>query len=409
MLRKFTISAVAVCLLPFAGSVATASPQEQQAAEKPAATEKRPKDQAEYELANKTFTAAGSGDWKTVLDTLSQWKEKYPESAYKEDWIRLELRGYQNTGQREKAIEIAETILKDQPGDFESNFLITTLVPQLGDAATPKLDTGMKAASELLKGKPAGLNDQQWAGVKGQVTLAAHQTLGWSHMQRKENEKAEEQFIKILELNPNNAQVSYWLGNVVLAQNDPDKNELALYSFARAAVYEGEGALNAEGRAQVRKYLEKVYNTYAGTTDDLQATLLDPAKENPLPPADLKIKPAAVREFEKEQAFRDANPLLVVYLDLKEALLSEKGDAIWSDLKGKLTPEMALYVVGMDSARPQVLSLSSTPDGPTEVVLSLANRLRAGPARGKKLKIDGVASNLTKDPFKLSLTGGRLR
>jgi len=409
MLRKFTTCAAAACLLFTAAATATPLPQEQAAEAAAAPAEKRPKDQAEYELANKTFTAAGSGDWKTVLDTLGQWREKYPESAYKEDWIRLELRGYQNTGQKEKAIEIAETILKDKPGDFESNFLITTLVPQLGDAATSKLDTGMKSSRELLKGKPADLNDQQWAGVQSQVTLAAHQTLGWSHMQKKDNPAAEKEFLEILKLNPKNAQVSYWLGNVVLAQNDPDKNELALYSFARAAVYEGEGALPAEGRQQVRKYLEKVYNSYAGTTEDLQATLLDPAKNNPLPPAGLKIKPAAIRAFEKEQAFREANPLLVAYLDLKEALLSEKGDGIWADLKGKLTPEMALYVVGMDSARPQVLSLSSKPDGATEVVLSLENRLRAGPARGKKIKIDGVASSLTKDPFKLGLSSGRLK
>jgi hypothetical protein len=69
---------------------------------------------------------------------------------------------------------------------------------------------------------------------------------------------------------------------------------------------------------------------------------------------------------------------------------------------------MALYVVGMDSDRPQTLSLATEPGGAAEVTLNLENRLRAGPARGKRLEFDGVAASMTKEPFKLVLNGGHV-
>ncbi|MCB1021708.1 MAG: hypothetical protein H6509_08820 [Bryobacterales bacterium] len=378
---------------------ATPSPQE--------ANEKRPKDQKEYELANKTFTAVQGGDWKTALAGLDEWKKEYPDSAYKEDWPRIYLRGYQQTAQKEKAIAQAKEILSGAPDDFESNFAIISLVPTLGTPNDGQLNDAIAASKTLLKGKPSTLNDQQWAQVEKQVTTTAHQTLGWIHMQRKENVDAEKEFKETLKINPNLAQVSYWLGDVVLKQGDPNKNELALFSFARAAAYDGEGSLNAQGREQVDAYLKKVYARYTGGEDGLDELKVQ-AKTQPLPPAGLKIESAEVRRFKSEQKSREDNPLLWKYKDLKASLVAANGDAIWGELQGKLTPKMALYVVGMDSDRPQTLTLATEAGGPAEVTLNLENRLRAGPARGKRIEFDGVASSLTKEPFKLVLNGGHV-
>ncbi|MEZ5364526.1 MAG: hypothetical protein R2748_19885 [Bryobacterales bacterium] len=106
MLKNLTNIAVTACLLLLVTGAATPSPQE--------ANEKRPKDQKEYELANKTFTAVQGGDWKTALAGLDEWKKEYPDSAYKEDWPRIYLRGYQQTGQKEKAIAQAKEILSER-------------------------------------------------------------------------------------------------------------------------------------------------------------------------------------------------------------------------------------------------------------------------------------------------------
>jgi hypothetical protein len=69
---------------------------------------------------------------------------------------------------------------------------------------------------------------------------------------------------------------------------------------------------------------------------------------------------------------------------------------------------MRLYVVSADSARPTTLQLSSKKGGPVEVVLDLENRLRSAPALGSKVKFEGVAASLAKNPFRLGLTDGKI-
>ncbi len=398
MLKRLTNIAVVVCALLIATSAAMPSPQETK--------EKQPKDQAEYELINKAFKETNP---QTKLQLLSEWQEKYPESDYKDDRLRLFMRTHQAAGDKDKTLATAKDVLEQHPGDFEANFTIAGMIPTLGKTDPATLKDGAEAAEALLKGKPSTLTDEQWNQVKNQVLLTAHQTLGWIHMQKKENVPAEKEFKEVLALNPNLAQVSYWLGNVVLAQGDPDKNELALFSFARASSYTGEGSLNEQGRKQVDEYFTKVYKKYAGDNTDAEiAQLKEQAKTQALPPATLKIKPKDLREFEADQAARKASPLLYVFLDLKDQLVGAQGDQIWSDLHGKLTPKMQLYVVGSDSARPSVISLSSKQGGPAEVVLNLENRLRAAPGNGSKVTFEGVASDLSKSPFKLTLTGGHV-
>ncbi len=397
MLKRFTNAAVIVCALLLVASAAFPSPQE-------AAKEKAPKDMAEYELIDKTYKET---DPAAKLQLLAEWKEKYPESDFKDDRLRMIMQTNQQAGTLAEAIASAKEVLAQFPGDFAANFTIASLTPALNNKAPDALAAGEKAATALVSGtKPETLSDEQWNSVKGQIMLTAHQTLGWIHMQREDNVKAENEFKTVLGMNPNNGQVSYWLGNVVLAQGDPDKNELALFSFARAAVYEGEGALPAEGRKQVSDYLSTVYGKYAGTQEGLD-NLKQAALKQPLPPPGLVIESASVREFKAEQARRKAEPLLYKFIDLRDALTGSRGDATWAELQGKVSPQMELYVIGVDSDRPQVVNLGSKPDGPTEVVLNLENRLRAAPARGSKFKFEGVASNLAKSPFKLTLTAGQ--
>jgi tetratricopeptide (TPR) repeat protein len=397
MLKKFTHAAVIVCALLLASSAALPSPQE--------AAEKKPKDMAEYELLSKTFKEI---DPATKLQLLSEWKEKYPESEFKEDRLRLFMRTHQQAGDNEATISGAKDVLAEYPGDFEANFIIATVTPSLGSTDAVVLATGEKAASSIIStGQPSTLTDDQWGQVKGQVLTASHQTLGWIHMQRKDNVKAEGEFKEVLDMSPNVAQVSYWLGNVVSAQGDPDKVELALFCFARAATYTGEGALAEAGRNQVDEYLTNIYVKFTGTEEGLDE-LKAVAMTQPLPPANLVIESASIREFKAEERLRDANPLVYVFNDLRDTLKGPNGDATWGDLQAKLTPKMALYLLGSDSARPSVLNLGSSADGELEVVLNLENRLRAAPAHGSKIQFEGVASRLTKEPFRLTLTAGKI-
>ncbi len=408
MLKRFTHIALSTCLLLLVTVAAVPSPQEQK-------KEKAPKDQQEYDLINKAITEADAAKKIQVLD---QWKEKYAESDYAEDRLRLYLASYQQTNQLPKAVETAKDLLKQVPGDFSANYTIALLTPFLGATTPQAFADGDTAAKALLGGaidkqfrpenKQATVAQADWENAKKQAQASAHQTLGWVAMQKKDNLLAEKELKQVLELNPDSGQVSYWLGDVVLKQGDPNKNELALFSFARAAMHEGKGALPPESRKQVDEYLTKVYSKYTGTEDGL-GELKQLAKTRALPPVDLKIESAEVRTFKAEQQARKDNPLLYRFIDLKTQLTGGNGDSIWGDLRGKLTPEMRLFVVGSDPPdRPQTIHLSSKKGGSVEVVLNLENRSREAIGSGREIRFEGVASNLTKQPFRLTLTDGKI-
>jgi tetratricopeptide (TPR) repeat protein len=405
MLRRLTNLVLAAGLLMFVTAVAV--PQ--------AAKEKQVKDQQEYDLIN---GAIAETDPAKKLQILDQWKEKYAESDYAEDRLRMYLASYQQTNQAPKAVETAKELLKMVPGDFSANYSIALLTPFLGSTSPQVFSDGEAAAKALLGGaiekqfapanKQAAVSQADWDNAKKQAVTSSHQTLGWIAMQKKDNTAAEEQFKKVLELNPSAGQVSYWLGDVVLKQGNPNKNELALFSFARAAVYEGPGALPPESRKQVADYLAKVYSKYAGTEEGLPE-IKQMAKTRALPPADLKIESADVRAFNKEQQARKENPLLYTFIDLKANLTGANGEGIWADLNGKLTPQMQLYVVSADPPdRPQTIHLSSKQGGPVEVVLNLENRLREGVGSGRRIRFEGVAANISRQPFRLTLNDGKI-
>lgn len=401
MLKRVTNIALAATLLLLVTGAAVPSPQD--------AAEKRPKDTKEYELITAVLKET---DANKKLQLLDEWEKGYAETAYGTERVQAFMRAHQQGGHAKETVEFAKKYLALMPGDLEANIAITSmttaLYPAAGDAEKPEiLKDGETAASALLSAsKPAQVSDEQWNTAKSQIALTAHQTLGWIAMQRQDHAKAEAQFKKVLEMNPKSAQVSYWLGTELIAQGDSEKNEMALFSLARAVAYEGEGALPPEGRQQVDEYLTKVYSTYAGTTEGLD-DLKMMAKNQPLPPANLEIKSASIRKFEEIQKSRAENPQLWAFLDLKKALQGPQGDTVWADLKGKVTPKMRLYVVSA-AARSKTISLSSEEGGPVEVVLDLANMMRTGVNSGRQITFDGVATSLTKEPFKLTLTEGEV-
>ncbi len=144
-----------------------------------ALAEKRPADRAEFELINKTYKET---DPATKLQLLAEWEEKYPESDFKDDRLRLLMQTYQQVGSLPEAVATAKKVLALFPGDFAANFMIAKHTPALNSTAADVLSAGEEAASALISGgKPAAPSVDQW----GQVLLTAQQTLDWIHAQRK--------------------------------------------------------------------------------------------------------------------------------------------------------------------------------------------------------------------------------
>ena len=142
MLRRCTYIALSGSLLLLLAAAALPSPQEKK--------EKRPKDQQEYELINKTFKET---DAAKRLQFLDQWKEKYAETAFAEERVRFYMASYQQTSQGAKAIESAKELLKMIPGDFSANFTIASLTPFLQKSDAQTYSDGVTASNALLQSR----------------------------------------------------------------------------------------------------------------------------------------------------------------------------------------------------------------------------------------------------------------
>ena len=403
-LNKATHVALTVCLLLMVAAVAIPNPQEKQY-----------KDRAEYDIISKVYAEQ---DPTAKLGLLDEWKQKYPETDYSMERMRFYLDSYRRTNQTSNSVAAAKEILAAVPNDFAAYSVITLYTPFLGSSDSAVINDGTEAANALLKlippqfaTKPDTVAQEQWDAQRNQLEVAAHKMIGWGRMQNKDHAGAEEAFTKLLEIDPSNGQVSYWLGQEVLAQSDVEKFDLAFFSFARAAIYDGPNSMPAEGRAQISDYVQNLLKkNYGDAAFDLYWPKIEEmARAGALPSERIELKSSQQLQFEADQASRKQYPLLWVFKDLRTALTGAQGEQTWSQLRGALTPEMQLYVVSTEPPeRPGIVRLSSEQGGSIEVVVNLANRLRNPLPRGRLATIEGVAGSLTRSPFRLTLNDGSL-
>jgi hypothetical protein len=360
------------------------------------------KDRAEYDLYD---TINKTTDNAKKLELLREWKTKYPDSGFKEVRYQLLLVTHQQLGQLKELMGVAKEFLGEFPNHLQGLYWITYLTPSLNDNSPGALADGEKAATALLElvknpsSKPANVPDAQWETTKVELTGMSHKTLGWVAMQRKDNVKAEEQFKASLAVNKSQGEVSYWLGTVILAQKVPEKQAAALYHFARAAAYDGQGSLNAQGRQQVLDYLKKVYIPFHGSDEGLDE-ILNRAKNDPMPPPGFKIVSKQEIEFQKEEDFRKNEPELYLWKGLK-AQLVEGGESYFKErMLNTDFPKMKGTVISARPERaPKEIVIAMLEQGVPEATLVMEKPLRRAPEEGTVIYFQGVPKSYQSSPF----------
>ena len=219
------------------------------------APQKKVKDQGEYDI----YTAVSKEtDPNKQLQLLQTWKEKYPDSDFKEDRAAMVAQDYAKLGKPAEAIKAAQDVLAVNPKNLAALVTIVNNAIHVNPPTPESLSAGEQAANSLLNNldalKPEGVKDADWNTAKTQIQQLALTTLGWVKMQQKQNDAAEDAFKKVLQANPNNGQVSYWLGTVLYAQK---KYVPGLFEFARAAVFSGTGALPDSVRQSADQFLQR--------------------------------------------------------------------------------------------------------------------------------------------------------
>ncbi len=369
------------------------------------------KDRAEYDLYD---AATKATDNAKKIEILNNWAQKYPTSDYKMERLQLMLIAYNAQKQFDKVLETGSEILEIDAKNLQTLVLMTSAGMQLPKITPEQTALVQKAAraltTDLDSMKPAGVADDAWEKSKPEVLTLAHTTLGYLAMQQKQNAEAEKEFTAALKANPNNGQVSYWLGTVILAQRNPDTQVTGLYHIARAASYTGPNAYPDAARKAASDFLTKAYTTYHGSAEGLDE-VRKIAAANAFPPEGFKIKSSVELQAEDEEAFKRANPMLALWQTVKKELTGATGTAYFEGgVKGALLPGGAGGVTKFKAT----LVAAKPPKNPKELVVAVQDE--AGDATlqiveealvgsapvGTVLEFEGVPVAYSTSPYMLT-------
>jgi tetratricopeptide (TPR) repeat protein len=415
--------------LAFVAAMGLLAPQVSRAAQdkpadQPAENKKVAKDQQEADLIN---SLPKETDPAKRLATLDKWKAGYPETAFSTEREAAYLATYQELKKPRETVDTANQILKRDPNNFDALRAILIWVPQLGTPPPQAdMDNAEKVANHFIHdadqifttaNKPPYMNDQQWQGAKEPMRAFSQRTIGMMYAAKKDNERAETELTKALQMSPNDSQIAYQLGAAILAQNKtkPEKQPLALFYYARAAAYDGQGSLPAANRQQIQGFVSRAYTTYHGSNEGFDK-LLATAKANATPPADFRIDSTAdiaTAKAKAEEEAAKANPMLAMWKTIKTGLTGDNPDQFFeSTVKDAALPGGANGVTKFKgkliSAKPETR--------PKELVIAVEKgdvadctiKIDEGTLPGKmdpggEIEFEGVAKAYTKEPYTLTL------
>ena len=367
------------------------------------------KDRAEYDLYDAILKDTNP---KTKLEKLQQWQTQYPSSEWAGVRKQLFLTTNAAANMPKEVFDSAKVILADDPNNFAARYYIMLFTQQrYGQDQSPEvLDLGEKAATSILAGidkAPPNVTEEQWKTSRPQVELLAHVNLGFIAMQRKNWDVAETEFTKSLDMNPNNGQVDYWMGFSIASEKKTERIPTALFYFARAATYEGQGAMDPAGRKQALDYVKRQYKIYHGSDEGFDKLVA--AAKAPKPPADFKIEDVATIAKEnigKEEEWAKAHPQEALWKSIKQALTGPDGATYFgSSMKDALLPTLKGRVVSMTPAlKPKTIVLAmddgSTPPNTTgDATLKFDAPLAGKVDVGTELTFEGVPENFTASPL----------
>jgi tetratricopeptide (TPR) repeat protein len=370
--------------------------------------EKKVKDQQEYDLYKNSTTTT---DAAKRLPFLDQWKEKYPDSDFKEERLVIYQTTYQALGQTAKAVETAKEILAMDSKEVNALYFLT-MYGQIQPPTPDSMASGEKAAQSLLVAeKPAAVKDDDWKKIKADMTFKAHKTLAFIAMQKKQPEAAEQELAKCLTEDPSQAQCSYDLGNAILAQHKMERQSEVLYHWARAGSLTGPGAIPEPNHKQVDAFFVKQYSAFHGPDDAGLKDLRAQAVAQPMPPAGFKIKNKNEIAAENEEKAAKADPQLALWKSIKDQLTADAGQQYFdSSVKGAALPGGANGVTKFKGTlisqkpalNPKELVVGITKPDTPEVTLKLETALRGKADPGTVIEFEGVPSAFAKDPFMLT-------
>lgn len=397
-------------------------------AQDPKPAEKHVKDQAEYDMFNAVKMDMAQNNGGKMVQDLDAWKQKYPDSEFKNDRELLYVQAYNLAKQYDKALDKSKELMGTDlnamfPGTEQKQILTlyfsaVTAGLQYPNATPEQLATAVDASHKILdyKQTPPGVAADAWAPAKKQLDTAADAMLyraavmPAAQAQQKSDWPAAETAWKAASTQfPDKSAIPYNLGVVLQKQH---KDDLALWEFARAVTLDPTLGGTAKA-ADVTGFLAKYYRGVHGGDDGLDQ-LEQQAKASAEPPAGFHVQTAMEIAEAKEKEFETSHPDIALWMKLKATLNSDQGPQYFdSSMKGAEVPELTGTVLESKCRSKELQVAVPLPDATgapvPEITLKLTNAAgAASPLTGKaetgRITFKAVADSFTKDPFMLTMT-----
>ena len=385
----------------------------------PAAPAKKFKDDKE---TTEAVAANNEKDPKAQLEKLDLWKHDYPETEYDVDRLTLYYTAYGALKQYHDQLLAGEEIRKKLPDKLMALRSVLVAFGQIQSPSSEDRAIAESAADYIVEhpdtvfapdqAKLAGMTDEQWKALKPQMLVYAN-----GQIDKIAEDQGPDAVLALLKKDPSRVQLNGWLGQRYVGEGskDPTKIVLALFHYARVAVYDGPNAATAAIKASAKKYFDKQYNGYHGSMDGADQVLAA-AKASPVPPSGFDIESItsiSSRKIQEDEEKRKANPMMTLWADTKKALTGDGGPAYFDQIKDAEMPGTAIpgvtnfkgKIISMTPAnRPKKIVLAIEKDGVADCTLLFEAPLAGNMDVGKELEFDGAVKEFTKDPYMLTFT-----
>jgi hypothetical protein len=369
-------------------------------------------DRGEYDLVLTIRTEAAPQKRLALLD---QWKAKYPKTELQQVRLELYLSAWQSLGDSPRMLAVAGEMISGGADNLVGLYWYTLLVPEAKEVSADLLDAGEKAARQLLAGldtyfapaaKPEGTAPEVWPKRRSEAEFLAHRTLGWIRWQRADYPAAEAEFNTCLKQDPNRAEISAWLGAVLILDRQPASQVPSLWHLARAASYRGGGALPDAQRRQLGPVLERLYTAYHGETAGLDQLRIASVTAT-FPPAGFDIESASAALLRKQdEELTRTNPQLASWLRIRRRLEAPDGEAYFAASLRNTALPMRLkgtLLRATPTGKPAELVLGVGDAAAEEVVLKLDTPFSQGAENGTVLEFEGTFDAFSKAPYTLTI------
>ena len=381
------------------------------------------KDPAEYNDYMSALNITNSAGKAAAMEAFAS---KYPASVVRVDALEQAMAAYQDAMNAQKVELMASQLLEIDPGNIRALAVATAFARSEANSGNAvKLKETCANSQKGIQAlpswpRPEGTSEAEFATVRNQMAQIFYGAAGFCALQDKDYATASANYLKAMELEPNDFQNAFQLSIAKLEQNPLDP---VGFWYCGKAVNTALGQKNEEGLQSITGYCKAKYHNYHGSNDGWDK-IVAASRGEVAPPegfaATIKKKPTSAELACQVVA---GNQIIDLSFSDMEFILQQRDAApcnleaankIWAAIQEMEKQGQArLKIPGMViSAAKDALELAITEENQqakmADLKVSLEKPLLKLPASGTMINIIGVITKYELNPFFFIMTQGKI-